>query len=88
MKNHITDLRNHLFAAIEGLSDKESPMDIERARAIADVAQTIINSARAENEYIKLTGATGSGFIAEKENPALPGKNVPRLIQGKAGGQA
>ena len=30
MKNKIDDLRNHLFATLEALQDKENPMDIDR----------------------------------------------------------
>lgn len=64
MSNTINDLRDHLFAALEGLRDKDQPMDIERAKAVADVAQTIINSAKVEVEYLKATGQDGgSGFI-------------------------
>lgn len=68
MNNDITKLHQHLFGALEGLSDKKEPMDIERARAIADVAQVVINSAKVEVEYIRVTGGRGSGFIPE----ALP----------------
>lgn len=53
MKNRIEDLRNHLFAAIEGLMDEQKPMDIERARAVADLAQVAINSAKVEVDYLK-----------------------------------
>ena len=53
MKNKLEDLRNHLFAALEGLSDAEKPMEIDRARAISDVAQTIINSAKLELDLVK-----------------------------------
>jgi len=63
MKNKIEDLRNHLFATIEALLDDEKPMDIDRAKAVADVAQVMINSAKAEVEFMKVTGGTGSGFI-------------------------
>jgi len=64
MKNKIDDLRNHLFATLEALQDEENPMDIERAQAISNVAQTLINSAKVEVEYLKATGQTmGSGFI-------------------------
>jgi hypothetical protein len=67
MKNKIEDLRNHLFAALEGLSDEDKPMDIDRAKAIADVAQVIVNSAKIEVDFIKATGRTGgSGFIPEE----------------------
>jgi len=71
MKNGITDLRNHLFAAIEALADKESPMDIARAKAISDVAQTIINSAKLEVEFMdKIGGCQGTGFIPADRPPS------------------
>lgn len=64
MSHTIRDLRTHLFATLEGLRDKDNPMDIERAKAVSDVAQTIINSAKVEVEHLKVTGQTGgSGFI-------------------------
>jgi len=69
MKNKISDLRNHLFVVLEELSDPESTYDLEKAKVIANVAQTIINSASVENQYLKIVGSThGSGFIEEKEN--------------------
>ena len=67
MKNKIEDLRNHLFAALEALGDKESPMDIERAHAIADVAQTIINSVKVEVDYLKIAGGRGTDFLGLPE---------------------
>jgi hypothetical protein len=63
MKNKIEDLRNHLFATIEALLDDEKPMDIDRAKAVADVAQVMINSAKVEVDFMRTTGGTGSGFI-------------------------
>jgi hypothetical protein len=64
-KNKIEDLRNHLFATIEALLDEENPMDIERARAVSDVAQVVINSAKVEVMYMRLTGTNGTNFIPE-----------------------
>ena len=64
MKNKIEDLRNHLFAALEGLSDQDNPMEIDRAKAISDVAQTIINSAKVEVEYLRVAGGRVSEFLA------------------------
>lgn len=61
--NDITELRQILFDALRGLNDKENPLDLDRARATTDIAQTIINSARAEIEFIKVAGGKGSGFI-------------------------
>jgi len=75
MQNKIDDLRNHLFATLEALRDEEKPMELERAKTIAAVAQTIINSAKVECDYMELTGNKGSGFIPHDEitgKPALP----------------
>lgn len=67
MKNKIEDLRNHLFATLESLQDDENPMDINRAKAIADVAQVIVNSAKIEVDFIRATGRDGgTGFIPEE----------------------
>jgi len=66
MKNKISDLRNHLFSVLEELTDPESTYDIAKAKVVADVAQVIINSAKIENDYIKIIGGShGSGFIEE-----------------------
>ena len=64
MKNKIEDLRNHLFAALEGLADRDNPMELDRAKAIADVGRVIVDSAKAEVEFMKATGAkSGTGFV-------------------------
>lgn len=86
MKNKISDLRNHLFATIEGLLDPEQPMDIERAKAVSAVAQTIINSAKVEVEYLELTGAKGTGFIPDEKAVSEPeGRPLVGVVR-KTGG--
>jgi hypothetical protein len=73
-KNKINDLRDHLFATLEALRDPETPMDIERARAISDVAQTIINSAKVEVELVKAVGGSEPGsvfFVIPEESRLL-----------------
>jgi len=73
MKNRIEDLRNHLFATIEALSDQEEPMDLDRAKAISEVAQTIINSAKVEVEFLKATDRErDSGFLSNDRPQLLP----------------
>lgn len=77
--NTITDLRSELFSTLRALKDKEKPMDIDRAKAIAEVAGKIIDSARVEVDFAKVTGHnTGSGFLLpDKEN--RPGVTTHRL---------
>jgi hypothetical protein len=84
-KNTITDLRDHLFETLEGLKDKEAPLELDRAKAICQVAQTIINSAKIEVDYLETAGELlGQTFpdLGEREffqrkaaRPALPPGN-------------
>lgn len=63
--NKLTDLRNHLFATLEALQDADKPMDIERAKAVADVARVIVDSAKVEVSVMELTGSHGTGFLPD-----------------------
>ena len=60
-RNNIGDLRTHLFESLELL--KSGKLEIEKAKAIADIGRVIIESARAELEFLKLKGGDGTGFI-------------------------
>ena len=73
MKNGIDDLRNHLFAALEGLADHDNPLDLDRAKAISEVAQTVINSAKVEVDYLKVTGGESQTDLlrARLQGPGL-----------------
>jgi hypothetical protein len=73
MKNKITDLRNHLFSVIEGLLDEDNPMDLDRAKAVADVASVIVESAKVEVSFIKVTGQdSATTTFMEDRNGLLP----------------
>jgi hypothetical protein len=70
MKNKISDLRNHMFEALERLNNDDlSPDDLEReikrASAISEVGKVIVDSAKTEVMFMKLTGKPKKGFIAE-----------------------
>lgn len=75
MRNKIDDLRNHLFETLEALKDKEEPMDLDRARTVADVARVIVESAKVEVDFLKVTGAVRStGFLPDGDESAAPRK--------------
>jgi hypothetical protein len=74
-KNKISDLRDHLFETLEALKDPDKPMEIERAKAIADVARVIVDSAKVEVQFIAATsGVGGTGFIPEGEPKPVPAR--------------
>jgi len=72
-KNKINDLRNHLFEVIEMLKDDDqNSMTIEKAKAIVDVSQAIINTAKIEVDYIKATdGVRRTNYQTEFLNSNL-----------------
>lgn len=84
MKNKIDDLRNHLFATLEALSDTEKPMDLDRARAIADVARVVVESAKVEVQFLQATERReGTGFITLPEEPTVHQSRQLRAVSGR-----
>lgn len=84
-KNKIDDLRNHLFETLEALKDNEEPMDLARARAIADVSRVIVDSAKVEVDFLKVTGGLRStGFLPEDAGEETP-RPKPKLAAGGGG---
>ena len=57
-------------------------MDIERAKAVVQVADAITATAKIEVEAMKITGSTGTGFIPDGR-PQLSGpRPVPAAALG------
>lgn len=76
MKNKIDDLRDHLFGMLEDLRDPDTKVDLERMKMGNDVAQTIINSAKAEIDLLKTVGGKpDSQFFRERQLPP-PGRQI------------
>lgn len=79
--NDITELRGHLFDTLRALKDKDKPLEIERARAVSDVAQTIINTVKVEVDFVKATGHKGSGFIPSLGDTVIAERPGVRVTQ-------
>ena len=87
MSETIIDLRSHLFETLKALRDKDNPMPIDRAKAIAEVAQTLINSAKVEVDMINAVGdrvCRPTGFITS-QTPAKPALEHQREDTASAG---
>ncbi|MDE3023144.1 MAG: hypothetical protein KGI54_15060 [Pseudomonadota bacterium] len=81
MANDINTLRDNLFETLAALKDKDNPMALDRARAISEVAQTIINSAKVEVDFIKhARGKSISGFI-ENQGDSNSDISGPQVIK-------
>ena len=64
-RNKISDLRDHLFAALERidndeLSTEDLNKEMQKAEAVAQIGNVIINSAKVEIDFMKASGMISS----------------------------
>lgn len=84
--SNIATVRKHLLDTLADLRNRDNPMEIDRARAVADVARVLVDSAKVEVDFIKASGATtGSDFIQPEESkdalpPGITGVHRHRLV--------
>ncbi|WP_175762254.1 hypothetical protein [Burkholderia anthina] len=71
MSNNIATVRQHLLDTLADLRNREQPMEVERARAVADVARVLIDSAKVEVDFLRVSETTGSDFL-QPEGGSLP----------------
>lgn len=60
---HITQVRQSLLDTLADLRNRDNPMEIKRAKAVAQVAGVLVDTAKVENEYLKITGQSQSKFL-------------------------
>lgn len=82
MSSNISTVRQHLLDTLADLRNRENPMEIERAKAIAQVAGVLIDSAKVEVEFIKATSADKSDFIQPEEVAETTTTGLPPGITG------
>ncbi|MGH6627617.1 MAG: hypothetical protein ACRECD_13950 [Burkholderiaceae bacterium] len=68
---HINQLREHLMATLAGLRDRQNPMEPDRARAVAQVAGVLVDTAKVEIDYLKATGQDRSDFLEQPADTAV-----------------
>lgn len=68
MTQNINNLRETLFETLQAV--KDGRIELDRAKAISDLSQNIINTAKVEIDYLKAGGNITSEFIEIK--PAVP----------------
>ena len=75
--NKLSDLRDHIFMALERLSDEgmtteQVTSEVDKAKAIAQLSSTIIASAKVEIDYINAVGLIDSqSELFKSVNPKL-----------------
>ncbi len=82
MSKTISDLRAALFETLEGV--KAGTVDLDKARAVNEVAKTIVETAKVEVDYLRVAGGGESEFIdtgvgTNNLPPGTPGVTRHRL---------
>ena len=77
----ITAMREHLMATLASLRDRENPMDVDRARAMAQVAGVLVESAKVEVEFLKVTGNDSSAFLTTAPADAEPMPGITSITR-------
>lgn len=68
---NISDLRETLFATLEAV--KSGQLDLDKARAVNEIAKTIVDTAKVEVDYLRTAGGGESSFI----DAAIGNDNLP-----------
>lgn len=86
MSGGINDLRDTLAEAMKAVRD--GTLDTDKARTINSLAQTMVDSARVEVEYLRATGGGESEYMEKPKTPKageLP-NGVTAIVQHRLNG--
>lgn len=72
----LAGLRAHLFEALQAV--KAGSLELDQARAVNELAKTIVDTAKVEVDYLRTTGGGESAFI----DTAVGASNLPPGITG------
>lgn len=72
----ITDLREALFATLQGV--KDGTVDVEKAKAVNELGRTLIESAKVEVDYLRTAGGGESTYL----DGAIGTGNLPVGVTG------
>lgn len=78
MSRNINDLREGLFDTIALL--KEGKISVEQAKAVSELSQVVINSAKVEVDYIRANNGGETPFLESFANDNLPA-GITRITQ-------
>lgn len=76
---NINELRAELLGTLKDLRNREQPMEPDRARAIAQVASVMVDTARVEVDFLRVTNKDRSEFL-QPETTRVEGPNPVRVV--------
>ncbi|MDP2432920.1 MAG: hypothetical protein Q8O33_12920 [Pseudomonadota bacterium] len=82
--NDIGALRDILFDTLRKV--KAGEMAPDQAKGVNDLAQTLINTAKVEVDFIRATGGSGTGFVPLAPNDTAGASQTPTGLKAWNGG--
>lgn len=79
----MAELRAALMGTLDDLRNRDTPMDVDRAKAVAQVAGVLVDTAKVEIDYLRVTGGNKSEFIEPAQD--LP-QGIVSIRQHRIGG--
>jgi hypothetical protein len=74
--HNIADLRQKLFETLDAV--KSGALDLDRARLVNELGKTLIDSAKVEVDFLRVTEETKSDFLS----PPKRAEDLPNGITG------
>ena len=91
--NHISTVRAHMLDQLRALRTAKPGVELDaeilRAKGVSSIAQTIINSAKVEVDYLQATNQPSAPFLkVPPDQPYLPnaGQNDTQRLPGTGNG--
>jgi hypothetical protein len=91
---NIQEMRRVLMETLQDLRSREHPMEPDRARAISQIASVMVESAKVEVEFLKITQQDDSAFFSTSNDasdsstrqiPSGTLQRIPGGVQHKMG---
>lgn len=76
----IQDLREVLFQTIEGV--RNNSVELDKARTINELGKTLIDSAKVEVDFLRVTEGDASSFLGAEKKPSGPALPSPAWPNG------
>jgi hypothetical protein len=77
-QHEIKDMRQFLFAQMERLSSPTCDLEkeVKRTEAMINVSKTLIDSAKVEVDYVRVTNKLATGFIGGPVDDEKKGQKI------------
>jgi hypothetical protein len=83
--NHVSTVRKHLLDQMKALRGASSPEEIERelgrSKGVSELAQAVVNVAKVQVDYLKVTGQGSTPFLDASTAPRLPNASGTHDVQ-------